>query len=413
MYQMTGGTRMKSKLGKVMAFCLAAVLLLGGCGSDAEDARDAVYVDSVGKLAGVNGFAGTQNRYAGLVEPQKTLQVNPEQGRTVKTALVEEGQSVEEGDPLFVYDTEELEMSLEQANLEIERIDNSISNYYSEISALQAEKDKASEDNQLQYTVEIQNRYASIKQEEYNRKVKLADIDKLKSQIENDTVTSTMAGVVQTIDDTVLNGNSSDNYGNQKYYITILASGEYRVKAKINEQNVHQISVGEAVIIRSRVFEDKTWTGVIDEIDTSKTDNSDNQNNFYYGGSTDTSTTTSKYPFYIVLDSYDGLILGQHVYVELASASASSEKSSLAIPSVYLVQEGESYYVWAEDNGKLVKRQVTVGEYYEAEDTYEILEGLAAEDYIAFPQEDLKEGMKTTRNNYANNPQSQEGNMEQ
>ena len=60
-----------------------------------------------------------------------------------------------------------------------------------------------------------------------------------------------------------------------------------------------------------------------------------------------------------------------------------------------------------------MKRQVTVGEYYEAEDTYEILEGLAAEDYIAFPQEDLKEGMKTTRNNYANNPQSQEGNMEQ
>ena len=32
------------------------------------------------------------------------MKVNPEQGRTVKTTLVEEGQSVQEGDPLFVYD---------------------------------------------------------------------------------------------------------------------------------------------------------------------------------------------------------------------------------------------------------------------------------------------------------------------
>lgn len=403
---------MKSKLGKVTAFCLAAVLLLGGCGSDSEDARDAVYVDSVGKLAGVNGFAGTQNRYAGLVEPQKTLQVNPEQGRTVKTALVEEGQSVQEGDPLFVYDTEELEMSLEQANLEIERMDNAISNYYSEIAALQEEKDKASEDNKLQYTVEIQNRYASIKQEEYNKKVKLADIDKLKSQIENDTVTSTMMGVVQTIDESVLNGNSSDNYGNQKYYITVLAAGEYRVKAKVNEQNVHQLSVGESVVVRSRVFEDKTWTGVIDEIDTSKTDDSDNKNNYYMGGMSDPSVTSSKYPFYIILDSYDGLILGQHVYVELTAASASPDgSSSIAVPSAYLIQDGENCYVWAEEDGKLAKRQITIGEYFEVEDSYAVLDGLTAEDYIAFPREDLKEGMKTTRNNYADKTQGQEGNM--
>ena len=64
------------------------------------------------------------------------MKVNPEQGRTVKTTLVEEGQSVQEGDPLFVYDTEDIQLTLEQAQLEIERLDNSINTYYSEIAAL-------------------------------------------------------------------------------------------------------------------------------------------------------------------------------------------------------------------------------------------------------------------------------------
>lgn len=31
----------------------------------------------------------------------------------------------------------------------------------------------------------------------------------------------------------------------------------------------------------------------------------------------DTTTTASKYPFYVELDSTDGLILGQHVYLTL------------------------------------------------------------------------------------------------
>ena len=129
------------KWDRIVALCLAFILVLAGCGDGAGGGTNAVYVDSVGKLAGVNGFAGVQNRFAGMVEPQATLKVNPEQGRTVKTTLVEEGQSVQEGDPLFVYDTEDIRLSLEQAQLEMERLDNSISTYYTEITALEEEKE--------------------------------------------------------------------------------------------------------------------------------------------------------------------------------------------------------------------------------------------------------------------------------
>ena len=43
----------------------------------------------------------------------------------------------------------------------------------------------------------------------------------------------------------------------------------------------------------------------------------------------------------------------------------------------------------AEKDGKLEKRTVTVGTFDETYNTYEILDGLAAEDYIAFPDEQL------------------------
>ena len=277
---------------------------------------------------------------------------------------------------------------------------------------MEEEKKSASEDNQLQYTIEIQNRLASIKQAEYDKKVKQSEIDKQKSQMENDTVYSTMTGVVQSIDETVLDGNTTDMYGQEKTYITLMASGEYRVKAKINEQNVHQITSGSAVLVRSRVFEDQTWTGVISEIDTSQTEQ--NNNNIYYGtNNTDASQTSSSYAFYIVLDSYEGLILGQHVYVELVSESAVEENGNqvLAIPSAYLVQEGENWFVWAEKDGKLEKREVTLGTYYEVEDTYEILSGLTPEDYIASPREGLSEGQTTTRNFVQESPEDQGGMM--
>ena len=50
----------------------------------------------------------------------------------------------------------------------------------------------------------------------------------------------------------------------------------------------------------------------------------------------------------------------------------------------------------AEKDGKLEKRTVTVGTFDETYNTYEILDGLAAEDYIAFPEDGMEEGDPTT-----------------
>ena len=64
------------------------------------------------------------------------------------------------------------------------------------------------------------------------------------------------------------------------------------------------------------------------------------------------------------------------------------------LPSWYLSDLDSEPWVWAQNkNGKLEKRSVTLGAYDEMMDTYEIVDGLTADDYIAFPDDTLQEGM--------------------
>ena len=54
-------------------------------------------------------------------------------------------------------------------------------------------------------------------------------------------------------------------------------------------------------------------------------------------------------------------------------------------------------YVWAEtEKGTLEKREVVLGTYDENMMQYKIENGLEESDYVAYPQDFLEEGMKTT-----------------
>ena len=67
------------------------------------------------------------------------------------------------------------------------------------------------------------------------------------------------------------------------------------------------------MIVHSRVDESQTWTGLVDTIEMEPTDD---QNNSMYYVSGDAGQRSSRYNFYVTLDSLEGLILGQHVYIE-------------------------------------------------------------------------------------------------
>jgi HlyD family secretion protein len=143
------------------------------------------------------------------------------------------------------------------------------------------------------------------------------------------------------------------------------------------------------VVIRSRVS-DQTWKGTIDSIDW----NNAQQSRSDYGDS-DTAMS-SKYPFYVTLDGGgEGLLMGQHVYIEPdVGQEDEAEKNAINLPSYFVNDAEGNPWVWAQSSkGKLEKRSLKLGEYNGENDTYPVLSGLTAEDYIAYPDDSLKAGM--------------------
>ena len=49
-----------------------------------------------------------------------------------------------------------------------------------------------------------------------------------------------------------INQKGVDSNGNSAPFMTILQTGEYRIKGSIDEQNVWMLSEGQEVVIRSR-----------------------------------------------------------------------------------------------------------------------------------------------------------------
>lgn len=382
----------KKKLGIILVIAAVVVAaIIGGIvfflkgGSGLGNAKDKVYVEKVGTLNYTN--LSRANSYSGVVESQETSKVNRDADKTVKEVLVSVGDNVEVGTPLFTYDTEELVNKIAQTKLEMESIANDITNYNAQITELQKEKENAPQDQQFEYTTQIQTIQMSIKQAEFDKKGKQADIDKDQKAIDNATVTSKTTGVVKTINESGVDAN-----GNSSAYMTILATGEYRVKGTIDEMNVYNLNVGQDVVIRSRVDETQTWKGTISAIDTENTEGNENDKMGYsYGG--ESGESASKYPFYITLESTDGLILGQHVYIEPGDA-AEAPTEGLWIPDSYVVINDGDPYVWAANKkDRLEKRKVELGEHNEDIFLYEIISGITEDDYITWPMEALYEGV--------------------
>ena len=368
---------MKGK--KYLAALLAIVMLLvfAGCASK----EGAVYVQSVAELANLGGIA-PGDRFAGIVVSENVAQVQKDSEKTIAELLVKEGDDVKEGDPLFSYDTEELELALAKQELELEQLKASIENYKEQIAEMEKQSQWVGGTDKLQYTIQIQSTQVDLKEAELNLKTKEAEVTRSRDILENATVISPVTGRIQSI-----NENGMDNYGNPLAYISIQQAGSYRVKGTLGELQRGGIMEGSRLQIISRTDDTLRWGGTVTLVDYENPTQGGN-NDMYYGGMTDEMTSSSKYPFYVELDSTEGLILGQHVYLELEAEEAETSGPSISMAFIAYEEDG-STYVWAENRGKLEKRAVTVGEMNYMTGTVEILSGLTEEDYIAFPDMEL------------------------
>ena len=126
---------MKKQTAILLLIALLVTALLAGCGSS----KASVNVQSVATITGY-GIAGTFNTCAGVVVAQDEIKVERDTERKVAELKVAVGQDVKKGDVLFVYDMEEMKLTIEKAMLEIESLKNNITDFDSRVAQLEREK---------------------------------------------------------------------------------------------------------------------------------------------------------------------------------------------------------------------------------------------------------------------------------
>lgn len=378
---------------RILVCILAAVMVLG-CLTACGDTGETVSVQKVSQIVS-GGSLGLVSRYAGLTVSGETAEITKDENKKVLEVKVEVGDMVKEGDILFSYDTEALELELTKMKLELEGYNNTIAEAEKEIPELERQRDSVAAAQKLSFTLQIQTLQADVREATYNKGVKEREIASIEASLEDTDVRTPIAGRVMSVQD-------ENDASQQMYYdgsmssnsfITVMDITTYRIKGTINELNRGALNEGMNVLIRSRQDESVTWNGTVQYIDWEN--QVTNENNMYYYGPTDEMTSSSKYPFYVTLENTEGLILGQHVYIE-PDLGQTDEKEGLWLPEYYIVDAESAPYVWASNaRGKLEKRSLKLGEYNAEEGTWQIVSGLTEDDLIAFPAEGLSAGMLT------------------
>ena len=386
---------------------LCGILLLSlfsGCGKSNPNTAT---VESVSSITGA-GYLGQNNRFAGVVAPQSETVIKKEAERVISEIKVAVGDNVTAGQVLFTYDIAATQLSLEKAQLELTQTQNNIASLQTQKADLEKSRANAGSAEQLNYTLEIKEIQTQILEAQYNLSTQQQEVEKLQQAVEQSEVTSPVDGIIKTLKTDESSGMESGSSENSDAFITIMQTGTLQITGTINESTRSAFDVGSAVLIRSRV-DDQSWKGTITKIDW---DSPIEKTNTDYSSS-DPMTTSSSYPFYVELQEDDGLLLGQHVYIE-ADNGQEDQPEGIYLPAYYLNdidEQAKTAWVWAANSkNKLERRTLTLGDYLEESDSWLITDGLTLEDLLAIPDDTLEEGMKTEEydpNAPAENPEGE------
>ncbi len=353
----------------LVAAIIIAIVLAGSGGNP-------VYVQKVSEVSlGTSAKSGFTNRYAAVAESSKDDIVSFDTKRKLGECKVTLGAHVVKDQDLFTYNTDNIDLEIEYAQIELDEANRTLSGATTDSTRSTAQADVNS---------------------------KQGTLDALKKLKEDPTVRSPAAGTITNIADLSTATAGADG---TTPYITILADGNLRIKGKVSEQNVSLLTAGTSVIVRSRVDTSVTWNGTISSIESAPSSISDNASagssyastmGTTAGSNTSVGAGASNYAFYVQLDNARGILLGQHVTVELAGGASGHD--GVWLPSGWIQWDGDSTYAWAcsAEGARLERRGIQLGDYDSLLDAYEIKSGLADNDYIAWPDNNCRAGAPTT-----------------
>ena len=385
---------------KKLALGLALALSLTACAQE----TGTVPVSQVSML---RAASLSSEKFAGVVVSENAVKIPREMEKTVAELYVKQGDTVQAGQKLFSYDSEELGLTLDRQELDLERLKAGADEKEKQIAEVQKELNSAKGDNRTALNIQLRQLKADLTQAKFDRQAKQREIDATKKMLENVDVVSPIDGTIRKIDE-----------ANAETYLLIQQAGAYRIRGSLNELSLKAgLMQGSEVTVVSRLDDTVTWKGTVTEVDYNNTVGGENGSagamsggmmgsvmiggNGMMGGSGSTS-----YPFYVTLESTEGLLLGQHVYIRLGGAQEPDGR--VLVPTPYLLGIGEeeigstAQVLTPGSDGRLEKRPVTLGEYVAAIDCYEILNGLSETDYLADPtSSEAREGAMTDQRSEA------------
>lgn len=165
----------------VCTVCVGGFFVWKKTGKGGSKSSQKVYVQKVSSLNTASDFKLSNRSFLGVVEAQESVDVKYDSSKTVAEILVKNGDSVKKGDKLLTYDVEAINLQLEQAKLEVERLQNEIASNKSQIAELEKEKKNADQDAAVSYTTQILSLQSDNAKNEYDIKAKNVEIKKLEA----------------------------------------------------------------------------------------------------------------------------------------------------------------------------------------------------------------------------------------
>lgn len=211
--------------------------------------------------------------------------------------------------------------------------------------------------------------------------IKASDIkiSRLKRNLEKKTTVSGVNGTVTKMGDPV-----TGTYEGEAF-MEIQSDGGYYVKGSISELMLDTLKVGDTLTCMS--YE----SGMSFQAEITEISEYPGESGGYYGSG---NTNSSFYPFIAAVKDDVELKNGEYANIMLNDVQGDSE-NSMEITKAFVRSEGGQYYVYKDEDGKLVKQIVQAKV---STDGYSvtILGGLSSEDKIAFPYgKGVEEGAKT------------------
>ena len=296
----------------------------------------------------------------------------------LQSILVNVGDQVTAGQPIVQYSSTEAQTAYDAAVRAVNKADRQLNDLLTNgvtIDTTGDEEADAKSASQTQRTVDSQ---ASDLRDAKSDAVD--NMNKAKALLDATTVKSNTDGTVVEVNKDV----SKSTTGTNQTLVHIVSNGNLQVKGELSEYNLANISEGQEVVLTSKVYPDKTWTGKISYVANYPTDAGQAGANATGGTQ---GSGGAKYPFTVDITSEIGeLKQGFSVNIEVKSSTQHP-----LVPVTSVMADGDTSYVWTVENGKAKKVKVTLGN-ADAENQ-EILSGLKKDaQVIVNPNEKLEDG---------------------